>query len=303
MKKEHIFLIFTLFLTLLSIYLLYQILSPFLASLLWAIFLAMAFYPILKKVQSLLKKRGALSAAIMTLFVLSVIVLPFSLLMVSLANEVVGVYHWVEEMIKTGQLQTSMEKIREIPILKWILMRLNLSFDPSQKEPLDFFLKTLQQISTFLFNQTTKIIKGLSTFVIGFFFTLLSLYYLFKDGERLFERLKDVIPLPSNERGLLIHRFKDMVYTTIYGGILIAIIQGLLGGLSFGVLGLASPIFWGTAMALLSFVPIGWNSHHLGPGLHHPARSRSPSKGAHSPGHRCVRHQHGGQLSPAFLYQ
>jgi predicted PurR-regulated permease PerM len=91
----------------------------------------------------------------------------------------------------------------------------------------------------------------------GFFFTLLFLYYLFKDGDRLFERLKEVIPLPSKERDLLIHRFKDMIYATIYGGILIAIIQGLLGGLSFWVLGLASPIFWGTAMAFLSFIPVG----------------------------------------------
>ena len=257
MKKEHIFLIFALFLTLLSIYLLYQILSPFLTSLLWAIFLAMAFYPVFKKLQHLLKKRKALSAAIMTLFVLSVIVLPFSLLMASLAVEVVDIYHRIEEMINTGQLQAHMEKIREIPILKWILMRLNQSLDLSQKEPLDFLLKNLQQVSTFLFNQTSKIVKGLSTFIMGFFFTLLSLYYLFKDGDRLFERLKEVIPLPSKERDLLSHRFKDMVYATIYGGILIAIIQGFLGGLSFWVLGLASPIFWGTAMAFLSFIPVG----------------------------------------------
>ena len=257
MKKENIFLIFALFLTLLSIYLLYQILSPFLTSLLWAIFLAMAFYPVFKKLQHLLKKKGALSAAIMTLFVLSVIVLPFSLLLASLAVEVVDIYHRIEEMINTGQLQTYMEMTREIPILKWILMKLNQSLDLSQKEPLDFLLKNLQQISTFLFNQTTKIVKGLSTFIMGFFFTLLSLYYLFKDGDRLFERLKEVIPLPSKERDLLIHRFEDMVYATIYGGILIAIIQGLLGWLSFWVLGLASPIFWGTAMAFLSFIPVG----------------------------------------------
>jgi predicted PurR-regulated permease PerM len=257
MKKEHIFLIFVLFLTLLSIYLLYQILSPFLTSLLWAIFLAMAFYPVFKKLQHLLKKRKPFSAVIMTLFVLSVIVLPFSLLMASLSVEVVDIYRRIEEMINTGQLQAHMEKIREIPILKWILMRLNQSLDLSQKEPLDFLLKNLQQVSTFLFNQTSKIVKGLSTFIMGFFFTLLSLYYLFKDGDRLFERLKEVIPLPSKERDLLIHRFKDMIYATIYGGILIAIIQGLLGGLSFWVLGLASPIFWGTAMAFLSFIPVG----------------------------------------------
>ena len=257
MKREHIFLIFILFLTFLSIYLLYQILSPFLSSIIWAILLAIIFYPLFQKLQRLLKKKEILSALIMTLLVLLIIVLPFTLLMVSLASEVVDIYHRVEEMIKTGQLQAYLERIKEIPILKWILARLGQHIDFSQMDPLPLLLKNLKQISTFIFNQTTTLLKGFSTFIVGFFFTLLSLYYLFKDGSRFFNGLKEIIPLPSKERDLLIQRFKDMIYATIYGGILIAVVQGILGGLSFWVLGLPSPILWGTAMALLSFIPIG----------------------------------------------
>jgi predicted PurR-regulated permease PerM len=257
MKREHIFLIFILFLTFLSIYLLYQILSPFLSSIIWAILLAMIFYPLFQKLQRLLKKKEFLSALIMTLLVLIVIVLPFSLLMASLASEVVDGYHRMEEMIKTGQLQAYLERMKEIPILKWILARLGQYIDLSQMDPLPLLLKNLQKISTFIFNQTATLLRGFSTFIAGFFFTLLSLYYLFKDGSRFFNGLKEIIPLSSKEKDLLIQRFKDMIYATIYGGILIAIIQGLLGGLSFWVLGLPSPIMWGTAMALLSFIPIG----------------------------------------------
>lgn len=257
MKREHIFLIFILFLTFLSIYLLYQILSPFLSSIIWAILLAMIFYPLFQKLQRLLKKKEFLSALIMTLLVLIVIVLPFTLLMVSLASEVVDGYHQMEEMIKTGQLQAYLERMKEIPILKWILARLGQYIDLSQMDPLPLLLKNLQKISTFIFNQTATLLRGFSTFIAGFFFTLLSLYYLFKDGSRFFNGLKEIIPLSSKEKDLLIQRFKDMIYATIYGGILIAIIQGLLGGLSFWVLGLPSPIMWGTAMALLSFIPIG----------------------------------------------
>lgn len=257
MKREHIFLIFILFLTFLSIYLLYQILSPFLSSIIWAILLAMIFYPLFQKLQRLLKKKEFLSALIMTLLVLIVIVLPFSLLMVSLASEVVDGYHQMEEMIKTGQLQAYLERMKEIPMLTWILARLGQYIDLSQMDPLPLLLKNLQKISTFIFNQTATLLRGFSTFIAGFFFTLLSLYYLFKDGSRFFNRLKEIIPLSSKEKDLLIQRFKDMIYATIYGGILIAIIQGLLGGLSFWVLGLPSPIMWGTAMALLSFIPIG----------------------------------------------
>jgi predicted PurR-regulated permease PerM len=257
MKREHVFLIFTLFLTLLSIFLLYRILSPFLSSMIWAVLLAIVFYPFFQKLQRLLKKREFLSALIMTMLVLIIIVLPFTLLLVSLASEVVDVYHGVEEMIKTGQLQAYLEKAKEIPVLKWVLARLGQHIDFSQTDPVPLLLKNLKQISTFIFNQTTTLLKEFSTFIVGFFFTLLSLYYLFKDGSRFFKGLKEIVPLPSKERNLLIQRFKDMIYATIYGGILIAIIQGILGGLSFWALGLASPIFWGTAMALLSFIPIG----------------------------------------------
>jgi predicted PurR-regulated permease PerM len=189
--------------------------------------------------------------------VLVVIVLPFTLLITSLASDVVNLYHQVEEMIKTGQLQAYFEKVKEVPILKWILARLGQHIDLSIMDPVPLILKNLKQISTFIFNQTTVLLKGFSTFIAGFFFTLLSLYYLFKDGSSLFEGLKEIAPLPAKEKDLLIQRFKDMIYATIYGGILIAIIQGILGGLSFWALGLPSPIFWGTAMALLSFIPIG----------------------------------------------
>jgi len=256
MKREHVFLIFILFLTFLSFYFLYQILSPFLPSIFWAILLAVVFYPLFQKLERLLKKREALSAMTMTLLVILVIVLPCSILIVSLANEVVVAYHGLEEMIKTGRLEAHLEQIREIHIFNWIWERLNQYLDLSQIDPPRLLLENLQQVSTFLFNQTSKILKGLSTFVIGFFFTLLSLYYLFKDGDRLFGRLKEILPIPARERDLLILRFKEMVHATIYGGLLIAIIQGVLGGVIFWILGIPSPILWGTAMAFLSFIPM-----------------------------------------------
>ncbi|MBM4279133.1 MAG: AI-2E family transporter, partial [Deltaproteobacteria bacterium] len=84
MKKEHIFLVFILFLTALTFYYLYQVLSPFLASIVWAILLAIAFYPLFLRLQRLLKKKKVLSALTMTLFVVLAIVLPAGLLIISL---------------------------------------------------------------------------------------------------------------------------------------------------------------------------------------------------------------------------
>jgi predicted PurR-regulated permease PerM len=265
MKKEAIFFFFVLSLTLISLYFLYQILSPFLASIVWAILLAIVFYPLFLKLQHLLKNKRVLSALSMTLLVVLVIVLPASLLMVSLANEVIDFYYQLDEMVKTGQLQSHWNRIVEIPWVRGVLGRLNQYVDLSRIDPLGFLLKNVQQISAFLFNQTSKTLKSISTFVVGFFFTLLSLYYLFKDGDRLLKRIKEIVPLPAKESDLIIRRFKEMVSATIYGGILIAIVQGILGGLSFWILGLSSPVFWGTAMALLSFIPFGGTALIWGP--------------------------------------
>jgi predicted PurR-regulated permease PerM len=257
MKREPIFLIIIFLLTGLSFFLFYRIISPFLGPIVWAILLSIVFYPLFQRLQRLLKKREAFSAMIMTLLVIVVIVLPSAFLTISLANEVVDAYHDLEEMIKTGRLQAYLEQIRQFTPFQWVWTTLDQYLDLSQADPFKFLLQNVRQIGTFLFNQTSVIFKGLSTFVIGFFFALLSLYYLFKDGNRLLERLKAIAPIPSKERELILLRFKDMIYATIYGGIVVAIVQGLLGGLIFWILGISSPILWGTAMALLSFIPIG----------------------------------------------
>jgi predicted PurR-regulated permease PerM len=201
----------------------------------------------------------------MTFFAILVIVLPVSLLMVSLANEVIDFYHHLDEMIKTGQLQSSLSRIGDLPLLKGILEKLKGYVDLSHIDPFNFLLKNVQQISVFLFNQTSNLLKGVSTFVAGFFFTLLSLYYLFKDGDRLLKWIKEIVPLSAKESGIIIERFKAMISATLYGGILIAILQGILGGVSFWVLAISSPVFWGTTMAFLSFIPMGGTALIWGP--------------------------------------
>lgn len=265
MKREHIFLLFILLLTFFSFYLLYRILQPFLVPLLWALLLAIVCFPFSQKLHQILKEKRVLSSAIMTFLVFLVILLPAGFLIVSLAQEVIDFYHWLEGLIRAGDLQNFLQKLGQWRIVRWTLERLGPYIDLKRVDLMSLLLKNVQQIGTFLLNQTSTILKGVSSFIIGFFFTLLSLYYFFKDGERLWLKLKEMIPLPPRERDFIILRFKEMVYAAIFGGLLIAFIQGLLGGLSFWVLGLPSPVFWGTTMAFLSFIPIGGTALIWGP--------------------------------------
>jgi len=69
-------------------------------------------------------------------------------------------------------------------------------------------------------------------------------------------KIREAIPLVPQDKNLLFARFEEMVYATMYGGILVALLQGFLGGFAFWFLGLSSPVFWGTVMAFLSFLPV-----------------------------------------------
>jgi len=83
-----------------------------------------------------------------------------------------------------------------------------------------------------------------------------TIFFLFKDGPGFLEKIRDYLPFSEKHRNRLVSQTKDMIVSTIYGGVVVAIVQGILGGLAFAVLGIRSPVFWGSSMALMSFVPV-----------------------------------------------
>ena len=70
------------------------------------------------------------------------------------------------------------------------------------------------------------------------------------------EKIKTLIPFAAKERENILKRMVDMIHATIYGGIVVALVQGGLGGLGFLIVGLPSPLFWGMVMAFFAFFPI-----------------------------------------------
>jgi predicted PurR-regulated permease PerM len=69
-------------------------------------------------------------------------------------------------------------------------------------------------------------------------------------------KLRNYLPFPEPQRDRLEKQVKDMVVSTIFGGVVVALVQGLMGGTAFYYLGVPSPVIWGTAIAILSFVPM-----------------------------------------------
>jgi predicted PurR-regulated permease PerM len=81
------------------------------------------------------------------------------------------------------------------------------------------------------------------------------LFFLLRDGKALAERIKQAIPLGADQKTALFSRFADVVRATVKGGILVAIVQGALGGLAFWFLGIHAALLWAVVMAFLSLLP------------------------------------------------
>jgi len=92
---------------------------------------------------------------------------------------------------------------------------------------------------------------------VQFFLMLYLLWFFLRDGYKIKEMAIRALPLGDREERMLFSRFATVSRATLKGTLIVAIIQGTLGGLLFWAVGISSPLFWGVMMTLLSLLPIG----------------------------------------------
>ncbi|WP_339102930.1 AI-2E family transporter [Haloterrigena salinisoli] len=95
---------------------------------------------------------------------------------------------------------------------------------------------------------------GLET-AIGLAVCVFLLYYLLVDGADLVAWLGDVVPLEPHVREELFEEVHVVTWAVIHSHVLVALVQGILGGLGLAVLGVPNALFWTVIMVLLSFLP------------------------------------------------
>ena len=256
MKKEQLFNLLFLAVLIMAFYLLYRIFSPFLLTLAWAVILTILFHPLFKRLNKALRHRRGAAAITMTIIVLVVIILPSGFLLNVLARQVLDIYNYSEEFIREGKHMVFVEGLKQVGLFQGIWEVLDRNFDMSQVNLKTLLLDNLRRLSVYIAGQGSTFIKGLSTGIFKFFLMTVALFFLFRDGEQFMEKIKTLIPFPAKEREKILQRMVDMIHATIYGGIVVALVQGGLGGVGFWIVGLPAPLFWGAVMAFLSFIPI-----------------------------------------------
>ncbi|MBA2340720.1 MAG: AI-2E family transporter [Pyrinomonadaceae bacterium] len=234
--------------TIAVLYLCWLMLQPFIEVLAWAAVLVIVFYPLHKRI---VKRTNSpsWSAILSTLLVILTILIPLALVTAAVVNEVSGA---------AQNLQGSVESLLDpnSPTTGRFLRWLGQYVDINRLRSQEFLVERLKNLSGQIGARTFNLATGLLTIIVEIFFVIFTMYYLFRDGERIREALKNALPLETSQAHEIFLRTRDVISASVYGVLVIATIQGALGGLAFWFLGLPSPLVWGVVMMFMSMIPV-----------------------------------------------
>jgi predicted PurR-regulated permease PerM len=228
------------------------ILLPFYGTLLWAAVIALVFRPVYCKLLPHMQLRQT-PAALLTLFLALVIAgVPFAVLSAALAREAMAVY----ERVQSGEWKPALlvhQKFDALPAWSMALLeRAGLAdFDTLQRRLTALVTRASQLIATRVFS----IGQGTFEFMAEVCITVYIAFFFVRDGDSLLHAVRRAVPLAPQHKQLLLDKFATAVRATVKGNLLVAVIQGALGGLAFWYLGIGAPLLWAVLMALLSLLP------------------------------------------------
>jgi predicted PurR-regulated permease PerM len=223
-------------------------LRPFIGVLAWAVVLVIVFYPVHERLASRIGRRS-LSALLSCIVVVLIAVIPLTLITVALAEELAKVLPNMP-----AQLSQMMNPQASVVgrVAEWIQRRFGV--DPIRSQ--QFMIEQLQRSGQFMLGFSVSLAGNIAGGIVKAFFVLFTMYYLFRDGDKIVNNLPAALPLKREQSEVIIARTQEVVSASVYGVVSIAALQGLLGGLAFWVLGVPSPLLWAVLMGFVCMIPM-----------------------------------------------
>ena len=229
------------------------VLLPFYGAIMWALIIAMLFVPVYRWLLPRVKGRPNVAAGLVMLLVLLAGVLPFALMTASLAREASVVY----QRIDSGDWSPVLYLRGLFDALPaWMTALLEragvANFDILQRQ----VTAAVAQGSRFIATQAFSVGLDTFAFVASLGVTLYLAFFLVRDGDELAQLAETVLPVPPQFKRELVNKFMAVVRATVKGSLLVAAIQGTLGGIAFWLLGVKGALIWAVLMAFLSLLPL-----------------------------------------------
>ena len=234
------------------IYLAYLVLKPFMTAIITSAILAYLFYPLYSKLNFKLRNKS-LSAFIASLLIIILIAVPFLFLLNSVTKESQFVYIRAKQIFITGDvfsLGCSQNDTSAVCRLSSFVA--GFTSRPRVRYHLE---SSIEKMTTSISWRISEFVFSIPTMVLGIFVTFFTMFYLFKDGKIVVERVKRVLPLNMQDQTKMFQKLSETTYAIIYGSLLVAAVQGAAGGIAYFFFGIHSPIIWGIFTAIFALIP------------------------------------------------
>jgi predicted PurR-regulated permease PerM len=228
----------------------FYMLSEYVSAVLWALIIAVVFYPLYERFLKFFHCRATTAALATVLSVVLLVVLPLVLVGSVVVSESLDIYQNLSTEEKTSFEGSGL--LARVSQVTSYLEPYGISQVDAEEKIRDWGASLSQMVASSLvaFSQLTV------TFLINTAIMLYLLFFFFRDGAKLSSIIMHHIPLGAGYENRLVARFSETVQAVVKGTLAIAALQGVIGGILFFAVGIANPMLWGVAMAVMSVVPL-----------------------------------------------
>ncbi len=255
MVDRHFFLALVAFAFLVAyFFLVLTILAPLRGALIWATVFGIATFPVYKRLRRLFKGRHTLAAALMTPAVVLLLAIPIVLVVFFLAVELDALYDAIQIRVLTGDYLEP-GRLADWPFVATILKFLQPLTEKMQIDPRQSFSPPLQTLISGLVEKLQQVAQGGFALALQAAVMTITLFFLYRDGEKFLSVFSSLIPLPEARKSALLEKTGEVLSAVLYGVFLTALVQGNLAFLGYWLVGLPSPLLLGLLTAFASIIP------------------------------------------------
>lgn len=229
-----------------------MVLWPFLTAILWAVIAAILFTPVYRALLARMPKWPNSAALATLLLIIAIVILPAAVLTIALVGEATTLY----VRVQAGEIDFAHIAATFLAAMPdWANEFLASIGINNMADARDMFGAGAADGVRTVLGQALAVGQSLFGLFIKMSVVLYLAFFLLRDGDALQRRVADAVPLRAEHLGLLVDRFIVVVRATIKGSIVVAIIQGLIGGTVLWALGVEAPLLWGVMMGAASLLP------------------------------------------------
>jgi predicted PurR-regulated permease PerM len=230
------------------------ILRPFLAPILWSMLLALLLFPARQALGRRLGGRYALTALILTVATTTVLVAPVPLLAVAFASQARDLFGRVQRLVADSGISGPSDLL-EIPIVSRAILWIEAVSPVDAEQIHGWLISGTQALLQGLVAVSGSFVLGTLNALVGLSITLFVLFFFLRDGDQMMATAVRLIPVTPERRGQLVDHVAAVTRAVVFGSLLTALVQGVLVGIGFALVGLPSPVVFGAVAAVASLIP------------------------------------------------